>query len=46
MITAWAATISRDKGRDSDRINAVLAAGGCNFRLLRRWFERLLRAPG
>jgi IS5 family transposase len=32
------------KGRDGDRINAVLAAAGYNFRLLRRWFERLLRA--
>ena len=32
------------KGRDGDRINAVLAAAGYNFSLLRRWFERLLRA--
>jgi transposase, IS5 family len=31
-------------GRDGDRINAVLAAAGCNFRLLLRWLERLLRA--
>ena len=27
------------KGRDGDRINAVLAAAGYNFSLLRRWFE-------
>jgi transposase, IS5 family len=32
------------KGRDGDRINAVLAAAGYNFRLLLRWLERLLRA--
>jgi IS5 family transposase len=32
------------KGRDGDRINAVLAAAGYNFSLLRRWFQRLLRA--
>jgi transposase, IS5 family len=32
------------KGRAGDRINAVLAAAGYNFGLLRRWFERLLRA--
>jgi transposase, IS5 family len=32
------------KGRDGDRINAALTAGGYNFSLLRRWFERLLRA--
>jgi IS5 family transposase len=31
------------KGRDGDRINAVLAAAGFNFSLLRRWFEELLR---
>jgi transposase, IS5 family len=31
------------KGRDGDRINAVLAAG-YNFGLLLRWLERLLRA--
>jgi IS5 family transposase len=31
------------KGRDGDRINAVLAAG-YNFSLLLRWFEELLRA--
>src|SRR5262249_13836476 len=30
-------------GRDGDRINAVLAAGGYNFGLLLRWFEELLR---
>jgi transposase, IS5 family len=30
------------KGRDGDRINAVLAAAGYNFSLLRRWFEQLL----
>ena len=30
------------KGRDGDRINAVLAAAGFNFSLLRRWFEELL----
>jgi IS5 family transposase len=32
------------KGRDGDRINAVLAATGYNFSLLLRWFEELLRA--
>ena len=31
------------KGRDGDRINAVLAAAGYNFRLLLRWFAELLR---
>jgi IS5 family transposase len=31
------------KGRDGDRINAVLAAAGYNFRLLLRWFEQFLR---
>src|SRR5262249_17608668 len=31
------------KGRDGDRINAVLAAAGYNFSLLLRWLERLLR---
>jgi IS5 family transposase len=30
------------KGRDGDRINAVLAAAGFNFSLLLRWFEELL----
>ena len=35
------------KGRDGDRVNAVLAAAGYNFSLLLRWFEELLRAvPG
>jgi IS5 family transposase len=32
------------KGRDSDRINAVLAAAGYYFTLLLRWLARLLRA--
>jgi len=32
------------KGRDGDRINAVLAAAGYNFGLLLRWLERRLRA--
>jgi len=32
------------KGRDGDRINAVLAAAGYNFSLLRRWFEEFCRA--
>jgi transposase, IS5 family len=32
------------KGRHGDRANAVLAAAGYNFSLLRRWLERLLRA--
>jgi IS5 family transposase len=32
------------KGRDGDRINAVLAAAGYNFSLLLRWLERLLCA--
>jgi transposase, IS5 family len=31
------------KGRNGDRINAVLAAAGYNFSLLRRWFEEFLR---
>ena len=31
------------KGRDGDRINAVLAAAGYNFSLLRRWFTELFR---
>lgn len=31
------------KGRDGDRINAVLAAAGYNFSLLRRWLAELLR---
>ena len=31
------------KGRHGDRINAVLAAAGYNFKLLLRWFEELLR---
>jgi hypothetical protein len=30
------------KGRDGDRINAVLAAAGYNFSLLLRWLEELL----
>ena len=32
------------KGRDGDRINAVLAAAGYNFNLLLRWFDEFLRA--
>jgi IS5 family transposase len=32
------------KGREGDRINTLLAAAGYNFSLLRRWFQRLLRA--
>jgi transposase, IS5 family len=32
------------KGRDGDRINAVLAAAGYNFSLLLRWLKRLLYA--
>ena len=32
------------KGRDGDRINAVLAAAGFNFSLLLRWFAWILRA--
>jgi IS5 family transposase len=32
------------KGRDGDRINAVLAAAGYNFSLLLRWLAGLLRA--
>jgi IS5 family transposase len=32
------------KGRDGDRINAVLAAAGYNFSLLLRWLSKLLRA--
>jgi transposase, IS5 family len=31
------------KGRDGDRINAVLAAARYNFSLLLRWFEQFLR---
>ena len=34
----------RLKGRDGDRINAVLAAVGYNSGLLLRWLKRLLRA--
>ncbi len=32
------------KGRDSDRINAPLAAASYNFSLLLRWLATLLRA--
>jgi IS5 family transposase len=32
------------KGRPSDCINAVLAAGGYNFGLLLRWLAEILRA--
>ncbi len=32
------------KGRQGDRINAVLAAAGFNFSLLLRWLAELLRA--
>ena len=32
------------KGREGDRINAVLAAAGYNFSLLLRWLAALLRA--
>jgi hypothetical protein len=32
------------KGRDGNRINAVLAAAGYNFSPFLRWLERLLRA--
>ena len=32
------------KGRDGDRINAVLAAAGYNFSLLLRWFRQILCA--
>jgi transposase, IS5 family len=32
------------KGRDGDRINAVLAAAGYNFHLLLRWLAAFLRA--
>jgi IS5 family transposase len=32
------------KGKDGDRINAVLAAVGFNFHLLLRWIAALLRA--
>jgi transposase, IS5 family len=31
------------KGRDSDRVNAVLAAAGYNFSLLLRWLRFSLR---
>jgi IS5 family transposase len=31
------------KGRNGDRCNAVLAAGGYNFSLFLRWLARLLR---
>jgi len=31
------------KGREGDRINAVLAAAGYNFGLLLRWLAKLLR---
>jgi len=32
------------KGREGDRVNAVLAAAGYNFSLLLRWLAGLLRA--
>ena len=32
------------KGREGDRINAVLAAAGYNFGVLLRWLAELLRA--
>ena len=32
------------KGRDGDRINALLAAVGFNFHLILRWLAALLRA--
>jgi transposase, IS5 family len=32
------------KGRDGDRINAILAAAGYNFGLLLRWLAEILRA--
>jgi transposase, IS5 family len=32
------------KGREGDRINAVLASAGYNFRLLLRWLARIWRA--
>ena len=32
------------KGREGDRIDAVLAAAGYNFGLLLRWLAELLRA--
>jgi IS5 family transposase len=32
------------KGREGDRINAILAAAGYNFSLLLRWLAELLRA--
>ncbi|HXR86164.1 MAG TPA: transposase, partial [Stellaceae bacterium] len=32
------------KGREGDRINAMLAAAGYNFGLLLRWLAELLRA--
>jgi IS5 family transposase len=32
------------KGRDGDRINAVMAAVGFNFHLLLRWLQSFLRA--
>ena len=32
------------KGREGDRINAVLAAAGFNFSLLLHWLAELLRA--
>jgi transposase, IS5 family len=31
------------KGREGDRINAILCGAGHNFRLLLRWLRRLLR---
>jgi hypothetical protein len=33
------------KGRDGDRTNAILAAAGYNFALLRRWLARLFARP-
>jgi len=30
-------------GKDGDKVNALLAAAGLNFRLLLRWFRKFLR---
>src|SRR5262245_42569627 len=44
MVTTDSRLRADARGRDGDRINAVLAAAGYNFSLLLRWFEELLPA--
>jgi hypothetical protein len=46
LMRRWKHRMDRNylKGREGDRINAVLAAAGYNFSLLLRWLAALLRA--